>query len=260
MNVSCPDCRSIFRVDPAKVPPAGVRARCSVCGGVISIPAPTGAEHAANGQPARGSVFERTSPGARTPAAPERLGSRRSLRAATAATRPPAAPRSALRGSADPPQPGPTEVPAAPATPPGSDRAQPPPPPRQRRLRRLRDSRSSRRAADAAPSAFQAAGIRPRPTPGSHHSGQGSRPPFCLAPTASPPTTPPPPLGPPRPAPPAPVTAAPGVRSIRSSPRTPISAPSDSRARSSPTLSPIIRRSTPKGSAMELSNSSSERR
>ena len=42
MNVSCPDCRSIFRVDPAKVPPSGVRARCSVCGGVISIPAPTG--------------------------------------------------------------------------------------------------------------------------------------------------------------------------------------------------------------------------
>jgi predicted Zn finger-like uncharacterized protein len=42
MNVSCPDCRSIFRVDPAKVPPSGVRARCSVCSGVIMIPAPTG--------------------------------------------------------------------------------------------------------------------------------------------------------------------------------------------------------------------------
>jgi predicted Zn finger-like uncharacterized protein len=42
MNVSCPDCRSVFRVDPAKVPPAGVRARCSVCSGIISIPAPTG--------------------------------------------------------------------------------------------------------------------------------------------------------------------------------------------------------------------------
>ena len=42
MNVSCPDCRSIFRVDPAKVPPLGVRARCSVCSGVIIIPAPTG--------------------------------------------------------------------------------------------------------------------------------------------------------------------------------------------------------------------------
>ncbi|MDP9205517.1 MAG: hypothetical protein M3P12_08680 [Gemmatimonadota bacterium] len=29
-------------MDPAKVPPSGVRARCSVCGGVISIPTPTG--------------------------------------------------------------------------------------------------------------------------------------------------------------------------------------------------------------------------
>ena len=37
MNVSCPECRSVFRVDPAKVPPTAVRARCSVCGGVITI-------------------------------------------------------------------------------------------------------------------------------------------------------------------------------------------------------------------------------
>lgn len=37
MNVSCPECGSVFRVDPAKVPVAGVRARCSVCGGVITI-------------------------------------------------------------------------------------------------------------------------------------------------------------------------------------------------------------------------------
>ncbi len=49
MNVSCPDCRSIFRVDPAKVPPNGVRARCSVCSGVISIPAPTGQTTPASG-------------------------------------------------------------------------------------------------------------------------------------------------------------------------------------------------------------------
>ena len=51
MNVSCPDCRSIFRVDPAKVPPSGVRARCSVCGGVISIPAPTGQNTPTSGVP-----------------------------------------------------------------------------------------------------------------------------------------------------------------------------------------------------------------
>lgn len=37
MTVSCPDCTSVFRVDPAKVPATGGRARCSVCGGVISL-------------------------------------------------------------------------------------------------------------------------------------------------------------------------------------------------------------------------------
>ena len=51
MNVSCPDCRSIFRVDPAKVPPNGVRARCSVCSGVISIPAPGGQATPSEGSP-----------------------------------------------------------------------------------------------------------------------------------------------------------------------------------------------------------------
>ena len=39
MTVSCPECSSVFRVDPAKVPASGVRARCSVCGGVITISA-----------------------------------------------------------------------------------------------------------------------------------------------------------------------------------------------------------------------------
>lgn len=37
MNVACPECGSVFRVDPKKIPSAGVRARCSVCGGVIAI-------------------------------------------------------------------------------------------------------------------------------------------------------------------------------------------------------------------------------
>ncbi|MSR02063.1 MAG: hypothetical protein EXR94_04890 [Gemmatimonadetes bacterium] len=30
MNVTCTACQTVFRVDPAKVPAAGVRARCSV--------------------------------------------------------------------------------------------------------------------------------------------------------------------------------------------------------------------------------------
>ena len=40
MNVTCQDCRSVFRVDPAKVPASGVRARCSVCGALIRIASP----------------------------------------------------------------------------------------------------------------------------------------------------------------------------------------------------------------------------
>lgn len=39
MNVSCPECRSVYRVDPSKVPTVGVRARCSRCGGVLSVSA-----------------------------------------------------------------------------------------------------------------------------------------------------------------------------------------------------------------------------
>jgi predicted Zn finger-like uncharacterized protein len=37
MNVTCPDCHTVFRVDPAKVPERGVRARCSVCGGLFPV-------------------------------------------------------------------------------------------------------------------------------------------------------------------------------------------------------------------------------
>ena len=45
MNVSCPQCSTVYRVDPAKVPAGGVRARCSACGGVI--PVGMAGEHAA---------------------------------------------------------------------------------------------------------------------------------------------------------------------------------------------------------------------
>jgi len=37
MNVSCGQCHTVFRVDPDKVPAAGVRARCSVCSGVFWV-------------------------------------------------------------------------------------------------------------------------------------------------------------------------------------------------------------------------------
>ncbi len=49
MNVRCPSCNTAYRIDPAKVPEAGVRARCTVCSNVIPVtrdndeasPAPT---------------------------------------------------------------------------------------------------------------------------------------------------------------------------------------------------------------------------
>jgi predicted Zn finger-like uncharacterized protein len=37
VNVTCPECRSVFRVDPTKLPASIVRARCAVCGGLITI-------------------------------------------------------------------------------------------------------------------------------------------------------------------------------------------------------------------------------
>ena len=37
MNVRCPSCQSLYRVDPARVPEAGVRTRCSSCQAVFSI-------------------------------------------------------------------------------------------------------------------------------------------------------------------------------------------------------------------------------
>ncbi len=49
MNVSCQQCKTVFRIDQRKVPSGGVRARCSVCGGVFEVgasehhrPAPVG--------------------------------------------------------------------------------------------------------------------------------------------------------------------------------------------------------------------------
>src|SRR3954471_3928070 len=37
MNVTCPNCATIYRVDPAKVPEVGVRARCNVCSAVFAV-------------------------------------------------------------------------------------------------------------------------------------------------------------------------------------------------------------------------------
>ncbi len=43
MNVICPSCSTVYRVDPAKVPERGVRARCRSCAAVFQVPAPADA-------------------------------------------------------------------------------------------------------------------------------------------------------------------------------------------------------------------------
>jgi predicted Zn finger-like uncharacterized protein len=47
MTVTCPTCQTIYRIDPAKVPPGGVRARCAVCQGVFTVAAEPAAAVAA---------------------------------------------------------------------------------------------------------------------------------------------------------------------------------------------------------------------
>ncbi len=37
MNVACPDCGTVYRIDPAKVPSRGVRARCMRCPGIFDV-------------------------------------------------------------------------------------------------------------------------------------------------------------------------------------------------------------------------------
>jgi predicted Zn finger-like uncharacterized protein len=44
MNIRCPECRTVFRVDPARIPPAGVRARCSRCSTTFHVTRDAAAE------------------------------------------------------------------------------------------------------------------------------------------------------------------------------------------------------------------------
>jgi predicted Zn finger-like uncharacterized protein len=62
MNIRCPHCQTLFRVDPARVPAHGIRARCARCGGTFQIP---------------GSAAAGATPAARRPAEAEAEGVRK---------------------------------------------------------------------------------------------------------------------------------------------------------------------------------------
>ena len=158
MNVSCPDCRSIFRVDPAKVPPSGVRARCSVCSGVISIPAPTGQTTPPGG-------------GARPATPPSDSGSQ---------DRPRSAPGG--QGGWDPPPftSGAARAPAAPAP---LQRQAPPAPPQR--------SVETPPAARPRPESVERDSVTATATPPSPSSGLPEFAPRSPAPPVGPPSSPP---------------------------------------------------------------------
>src|SRR5882672_8101959 len=115
MNVTCPSCETVYRVDPAKVPAGGVRARCAVCSNVFPVNAAAGAATAAS--PAVGGAVSAARPPAPPPApAPPAP--------APGPPRAPAMPR--FSGSIA----APTSAPAPPAPPAAPPRAAPPPSPR----------------------------------------------------------------------------------------------------------------------------------
>ena len=50
MNIRCPHCQTLFRVDPARVPARGIRARCARCGGTFQIAGTSAPDSAASSQ------------------------------------------------------------------------------------------------------------------------------------------------------------------------------------------------------------------
>ncbi|MBI4409879.1 MAG: zinc-ribbon domain-containing protein [Gemmatimonadetes bacterium] len=100
MNVQCPHCQAVFRVDPERIPPGGVRARCSRCGGVFPIGR---TERPAGVAPGDGAAPAAPPTPAPSPAAVSASDALAHAAAAVAAPPPPA------------PAPGPTPVAARPA-------------------------------------------------------------------------------------------------------------------------------------------------
>jgi predicted Zn finger-like uncharacterized protein len=102
MNVTCPNCATVYRVDPAKVPETGVRARCNICSAVFAVRREGDGPERPASAPMSAPMAAATAP----PAAP---------------APPPAAPYSAPR--AEPPRPAAPTQPtpaAAQASPPAS--------------------------------------------------------------------------------------------------------------------------------------------
>src|SRR5712691_9578174 len=114
MNVTCPSCETVYRVDPAKVPAGGVRARCAVCSNVFPVTASVTAATATAAVSAGSGPAVAPRPPAPPPAPPA----------------PPAPPTPAPAPPRTPAMPRFSGPIAAPAPPAAAPRAAPPPAPR----------------------------------------------------------------------------------------------------------------------------------
>jgi predicted Zn finger-like uncharacterized protein len=66
MNIRCPHCQTVFRINPERIPAKGARARCARCGETFTVQAPTSAATGGAAGPAAGPV----PPPARPPGPP----------------------------------------------------------------------------------------------------------------------------------------------------------------------------------------------
>ncbi len=51
MNIRCPKCQTVFRVDPERIPASGVRAKCARCGDVFVVKRPATTQQATPSSP-----------------------------------------------------------------------------------------------------------------------------------------------------------------------------------------------------------------
>ena len=183
MNVTCPNCATVYRVDPAKVPAAGVRARCNVCSAVFAVRREGLAEPVRPAVAAQGSSESKA-------AVPKPEAPKAAPKPEPAKPEPPKAP--AQPEPARPAQP----VAARPMVSTGSGSAPAAPP-------AARPAMPPRPAAPANP----AASAPSSPAPTATGSGSAAAPP--AAPRAATPMAPPAPAAPKPPAAPATPAAAP---------------------------------------------------
>lgn len=103
MNVRCPQCETVYRVDPERVPAGGARARCARCGAVMQVTRDGAqAPRATTPQPASASVSPAAPPTTGAPASP---GASAALAGSTSPAAPtsPAPPVSSTSPASTPP-------------------------------------------------------------------------------------------------------------------------------------------------------------